>query len=99
MMIHAALSQPRPVDYFMLLGPRADGPTLGTYAGKPISEMVVDADGRRYFYVGVAPRLGNGRYDLDALGADEWLVDPGLVYRGDRVKSGGWLKGFRQDGE
>jgi hypothetical protein len=68
------------VEYFMLLHPRADGPVLGTYAGRPIAATIVDADGRRYCYAGVAPRLSNGRYDLDALRKGEWLVEPGLVY-------------------
>jgi hypothetical protein len=78
----------------MLLHPRADGPVVGTFAGQPIAATIVDADGRRYGYVGVAPRLGNGRYDLEALGADEWLIEPGLVYRGERSESG-WLKRFQ----
>ena len=77
----------------MLFGPRADGPSLGTYAGEPIPAIIVDADGRRYFYAGLAPRFGNGRYDLDALRKDEWLVEPGLVYSGERTES--WLKRFQ----
>ena len=78
----------------MLLHPRADGPVLGTYAEQPIPAAIVDADGRRYTYAGVAPRLGDGHYDLAALRADEWLIEPGLVYRGDRAKSGSWLRRF-----
>jgi hypothetical protein len=71
-----------PVDYFMLLEPQPDGPTVGFYADQEIAAAVIDADGRRYLYAGVAPRLRSGRYDLDALREDEWLVEPGLVYRG-----------------
>jgi hypothetical protein len=75
-------SQPRPVEYFMLLNPRPEGANLGTYAGHPIPAAMVDEFGRRYAYAGVAPRLRDGRYDVDAVGKDEWLVDPGLLYRG-----------------
>jgi hypothetical protein len=67
----------------MLLEPRPHGPILGTYAGQPISAGIVDADGERYAYAGVAPRLPSGRYDLEALHADEWLVEPGLIYSGN----------------
>ncbi len=81
-MAHVTVSSRRPVEYFMLQDPRPDGPNLGTYAGHPIPAMVVDLFGRRYAYAGVAPRLRDGRYDVDAVGKDEWLVEPGLVYRG-----------------
>jgi hypothetical protein len=77
--------QPRPVEYYRLIGPHPDGPVLGVYAGRPIPAAVRDADGRRYVYAGVAPRRLNGHYDLDALRTDEWLVEPGLVYAGDRA--------------
>ena len=50
--------------------------------------VMVDEFGRRYAYAGVAPRLRDGRYDVDAVGKDEWLVEPGLVYRGDKAASG-----------
>ena len=82
-MARMTVSQRRPVENFMLLNPRAEGPSLGSYAGHPIPATVVDGFGRRYAYAGVAPRLRDGRYDVDAMGKDEWLVDPGLVYRGD----------------
>ena len=82
-------SQQRPVEFFMLMKPRPDGPIVGTYAGQPIAASVIDLYGWRYTYAGVAPRLRNGRYDLDALCADEWLVEPGLVYSGGRA--GRWL--------
>ena len=81
-MARVTVSSRRPVEYFMLQDPRADGPSLGSYAGHPIPAMVVDEYGTRYAYAGVAPRLRDGRYDVDAVGKDEWLVEPGLVYRG-----------------
>jgi hypothetical protein len=89
-MFPARVARRQPIEYFMLLEPRADGPVLGIYAGRPIPAGVIDADGRHYRYVGAAPRLRSGAYDLAALGVDEWLVEPGLVYRGDREPSG-WL--------
>jgi len=79
----------RPVEYFMLLNPRPEGPSLGTYAGHPIPAMVVDAFGKRYAYAGLAPRLRDGRYDVDAVGKDEWLVEPGLIYRGTPTQRSG----------
>ena len=82
MMARARVLQRQPVEFFMLLEPKPHGPTLGTYAGQPIAAGIVDADGRRYSYAGVAPRLRSGRYDLEALRADEWLVEPGLIYSG-----------------
>jgi hypothetical protein len=67
-------------DCLVLIGPQADGPVLGFYAGHPIAAAVVDDSGRRYVYAGVVPRRHTGRYDFTALGPDEWVVDPGLIY-------------------
>jgi hypothetical protein len=61
-----------------------DGRLLGYYAGQPIFEAVYDGEGYRYAYVGVAPRLGNGRINITALSDSQWLVEPGLVYEWDR---------------
>jgi hypothetical protein len=82
-----------PLAYFMLLQPRPDGPPVGFYADQEIPAAVIDADGRRYFYAGVATRLLDGSYDLNALGEDEWLVEPGLVYCGARENAGGAYAG------
>jgi len=71
----------RPVEYFILVEPHADGPTVGYYAGRPIAEAVVDCFGRRYSYAGIAPRRRGGQYDVEALGPGEWIMEPGLVYR------------------
>ena len=87
-MVRLSVSQRRPVEYFMLMNPRAEGPSLGTFAGRPIPATMVDEFGERYAYAGVAPRLRDGRYDVDAVGKDEWLVEPGLVYRGNVEASG-----------
>ena len=75
-----SLSTARPVEYFILVEPHADGPVVGYYAGRPIPAAVVDYFGRRYSYAGVAPRRRSGQYDVEALGPGEWIVEPGLVY-------------------
>jgi hypothetical protein len=71
----------RPIEDVFLIEPRPAGPVVGFLAGNPIAEAVVDYFGHRYVYAGVAPRRHNGRYDPDALGRGEWIVEPGLVYR------------------
>jgi hypothetical protein len=82
----------RPVDYFILVEPRADGPVIGFYAGHPIAAAVVDYFGRRFLYAGVAPRLRSGRYDGDSLRPGEWIVEPGLIYYADPKESPGLRK-------
>ena len=76
-----ALTAGRPVEYFLLVEPRADGPPIGYYAGNPIPAAVVDYWGRRYSYAGIATRRRSGQYDVEALGPGEWIIEPGLVYR------------------
>ena len=73
-------SRSRPVDYFMLQEPKGEGPVVGHFAGQAISERMIDYLGDRYRFVGIAPRLSNGRYDTEALRVGEWLVEPGLIY-------------------
>jgi hypothetical protein len=67
-------------DLLTVVEPRADGPVVGFYAGRPIAASVVDCYGRRYSYVGAAPRGHNGQYDFNALSSGEWIVEPGLIY-------------------
>ena len=74
----------RPVEYFLLLAPQADGPVIGLYRDQPIAASVIDAYGQHYAYAGIAPRLRSGSYDVEALKQGEWLVEPGLVYVADR---------------
>ena len=69
-----------PTEYFILSDLRSEGATIGHLAGNPIVETVVDASGHRYRYVGVAPRIPDARFDVDALRRGEWIVRPGLVY-------------------
>ena len=85
----------RPVDYFILVEPRPDGPVVGYYAGRAIAAAVVDYFGRRFTYAGIAPRLYSGRYDVESLRPGEWIVEPGLIYYGDPRERSGLLKRFR----
>jgi hypothetical protein len=66
MITQKASARARPLDYFMLFEPHPDGPVLGTYAGHPIAETVIDGYGIRYIFAGVAPRLRSGGYDSEA---------------------------------
>ena len=60
-----------------------DGQLLGYLAGEPIFESVYDPTGRRYDFVGAAPRLRSGKVDLAAFRENQWLVEPGLIYQWD----------------
>lgn len=72
-----------PTEYFVLANLREQGAIIGRLAGHPIADTVVDARGRRYHFVGVATRDASGRFDVEALRAGEWIVQPGLVYAVD----------------
>lgn len=76
-------SRALPTEYFVLAEPKAQGAVIGQLAGHPIHDMVIDASGSRYHFVGVAPRDGRGRFDVEALRKGEWIVQPGLVYAAD----------------
>jgi hypothetical protein len=77
-------SKDRPIEYFILVDPHADGPIIGILGDHPIAAAIKDGFGRRYTYVGVASRLRDGRYDVKSLSPGEWFADPGLVYRQDQ---------------
>lgn len=72
-----------PTEYFVLADVRFEGAVIGYLAGRPIREAVTDGDGLRYRFVGVAPRLPGGGFDVLALRSGEWIVQPGLVYAAD----------------
>jgi hypothetical protein len=82
-----ASNRNRPVDYFMLQEPQGEGPPVGTFAGQAIAERMTDYLGHHYRFAGVAPRLQDGRYDVDALRPGEWLVEPGLIYASESRRS------------
>jgi len=68
-------------DYYMIVEPQSEGPVIGTYAGSPITETVLDGFGRRYAYAGAAPCRRDGRYDIEVLASGEFILEPGLLYR------------------
>lgn len=70
-----------PEERHVTIEARDAGPVLGTYRGQPIVETLIDHKGRRFTYDGLAPRRRNGDLDVAALGAGEWVLEPGLVYR------------------
>jgi hypothetical protein len=79
-----------PTKYYTITNPgfedrefSVDGPVVGSFADQPIRDAVVDHAGQRYHYVGLAPRLRDGRFDVRSLRRGEWIVDPGLVYMSD----------------
>jgi hypothetical protein len=69
-----------PTEYFVLANLQADGAVIGRLGDQPIPETVIDGNGLRYRYAGVAPRGSDGRPDVEALRPGEWIVKPGLVY-------------------
>jgi hypothetical protein len=74
-------SRHRDALYHILIDPLPDGTVIGAFQGRPIPAVVIDSGGRRYEFAGLMPRNGTGEYDLSALARDEWIVEPGLIYR------------------
>jgi len=69
-----------PHEYFLLTAARQEGPVIGHLQGTPISAEVVDENGKRYRFVGLAERDRQGRLDVLSLRRGEWIVVPDLVY-------------------
>ncbi|HWA80756.1 MAG TPA: hypothetical protein VG848_10670 [Acetobacteraceae bacterium] len=88
-----ALSQAQTIEYSLLHHTTMDGPVIGTYMDQPIAEAVIDETGRRYVYAGLVPRGRGGRFDTGALRPGEFILQPGLIYRGEFAASSqrGWL--------
>lgn len=78
-----ALYQAQTIEYSLLHHTKMDGPVIGTYMDQPIAEAVIDESGRRYVYAGLAPRRRGGRFDTEALRPGEFILQPGLIYRGE----------------
>ncbi|MHA7970247.1 hypothetical protein [Rhizobium sp. CAU 1783] len=74
------ISRSHPVEYYVLADVEHQGRVIGHLAGRPILECVVDAEGGRYRFAGVAPRDATGRFDVLSLKTGEWIVQPGLIY-------------------
>lgn len=70
-----------PRESFVLAEFETRGERLGQFRGQPIHPVVVDGDGNRYIFAGVATRTREGGYRLDQFGRGEWLIEPGLIYR------------------
>jgi len=68
-------------EFFILAHVRADGSVLGRLGELAIPSQVVDEDGQRYVFEGIAARRPSGRFDMRTLRPGEWIVRPGLVYR------------------
>ena len=82
--------------YRKLTNARPAGPAVGSFRGQVVSSAIVDASGRRYVYAGVVPRSCNGHYEVDLLGPDESIVEPGLIYRAtNQNDSLPWVASFR----
>jgi len=94
MRIFGGLRHSVPVEYFMLHDVTPVGRSIGVYANKRISEVIIDPLGQRYVYAGIVPRQWDGKFDLDALKAGEFIVQPGLIYRREQIKRS-WLESIR----
>jgi hypothetical protein len=68
-------------EFFILSHVRAEGSVLGRLGELAIPSQVVDEDGQRYVFEGIAARRPSGRFDVRTLRPGEWIVRPGLVYR------------------
>jgi hypothetical protein len=80
MAFERAFTHDERVAYATLHHIKASGELIGSYRDQPIYETVTDEFGRRYTYLGLAPRLRSGKFDPDALAAGEFILMPGLLY-------------------
>lgn len=74
------VSQNLPYEYFELDVSSSAGPVVAAINGRPAPASVMDRNGRRYSFAGIAARDRNGRLDVAALRRGEWIVAPDLVY-------------------
>jgi hypothetical protein len=74
------VSRNLPFEYFVLSNVRADGAIVAYISGRAVRSTVIDADGCRYRFSGVARRDAAGRLDVGDLRTGEWIVYPNLVY-------------------
>jgi hypothetical protein len=58
---------------------------IGVFSGVPIVDTITDRFGRRFVFVGLAPRQRDGDYDAEMLKTGEFILEPGLLYRLDTV--------------
>ncbi|MFS8112336.1 hypothetical protein QD460_11500 [Rhizobium jaguaris] len=74
------VSRSIPHEYFVLNGARGVGPVVAHLRGNPIRAAVIDRNGGRYHFVGMAVRDRRGRLDVMSLRRGEWIVAPDLIY-------------------
>lgn len=75
----------------MLHNVKPIGASIGYYGDQEIFQTVIDDAGRNFVYAGIAPRKWNGFPDAQALASDEFIVQPGLVYRRMRTTTS-WFR-------
>jgi hypothetical protein len=80
-----AFHQPYPLDFFMLRDVRGEGAVIGHYNGRDMTETIIDGDGNRYIYRGLADCRADGRPDPDRLKGGEYLVEPCLIYEAESI--------------
>jgi hypothetical protein len=56
------------------------GPSVGEYRGRSIPAYIVQDDGSRSEYVGIAVETDGG-VELAQLAPDECVIAPGLIYK------------------
>ncbi|MBZ9654534.1 hypothetical protein [Phyllobacterium lublinensis] len=78
--LNPKVSRNLPMEYFLLTRVTSEGGIIGHIDGTPIAETVVDGNGSRYHFAGIAPRYSDGRFNVESLRSGEWIVEPGLVY-------------------
>ena len=81
----------RPLVYSYLNGAEPAGVAIGQLGKQRIYDVVTDYFGKRYRYVGLAPRRWSGEIDVDALKDGEFILAPCLVYRLEPTKDTGGL--------
>ena len=74
-------------EFFRLHGAKPDGTIVARYRDQEVSDVVIDENGHRYVFAGLAPRKLDGSYDLKGLKAGEVILEPGLVYQLIPVKT------------
>lgn len=83
------LRRQRPdIEFFRLHEAKPAGEIVARYHDQDVCDVVIDAHGYRYVFVGLAPRRRDGSYDPAPLKAGEVILEPGLLYQLIPVKAG-----------
>jgi hypothetical protein len=75
------------VEFFRLHNAKPDGAVVARYRDHAVSDVVIDENGQRYVFAGIAPRKRNGTFDVKGLKTGEVILEPGLIYQVIPVKS------------